>query len=166
MTSCISKCGTAYACDNIPLSLLLQAYRLRPRGTYVLLVVNEKVLDMNEVEVNGKLISLDAFAKLDKSTVLTFDASDCTSLASLDLPAATSVHAIGCTSLVSLNLPAATYVYARDCTSLVSLDLPAVTELDIRGCPNLSPDVISKFKVQCGENLIMDAPSDHDIMHQ
>ena len=110
-------------------------------GMYVLVVVNGKVLDMNRVEVNGELISLDAFTKLDKSTILTFDASDYTSLALLDLPAATYVNASGCTSLASLDIPAGTYG-------------------DVRGCTGLPADVLAHLKVQYGENLMLDMPDD------
>ena len=88
-------------------------------------MVSGKVLDMSEVEVNGELISFDAFVNLDKSTILTFDAR-------------------GCTSLVSLDLPTATYVDARGCSFLVSLNLPAATLVSFDGCTSLSPDELSK----------------------
>ena len=107
------------------------------KGLYVLAVVNGKVLDMNEVEINGKLISFDEFTKLDKSTILTFDARGCESLVSLNLPASTYVDARDCPYLVSLDIPAATKVYARLCKSLVSLDLPAATYVDVSLCPSL-----------------------------
>ena len=73
------------------------------------------------IYVNDRRTSLADFLAMDKSKVVSVDASGCTALTSVDLPAAKTVYARGCTALTSVDLPAAEYVDASGCTALTSV---------------------------------------------
>ena len=93
---------------------------------------------MQDVIVDGIMMSEAAFLAKKWPEATTFDARGCTGLTNLDLPKATWVYASGCTGLTNLDLPKATWVNASGCTGLTNLDLPKATTVYASGCTGLT----------------------------
>ncbi len=90
------------------------------------------------ITVNGRRISLAAFAKMPQAKILTVDASGCTALTELKADAAEYVDASGCTALTELKADAAKTVYASGCTALTELKADAAEYVYARGCKALT----------------------------
>ena len=75
------------------------------------------------IYVNGKLVSIAAFAVMAQADIRAVDANGCTALTELRADAATIVYASGCTALTELKADAAEYVDASGCTALTGYEI-------------------------------------------
>ena len=90
------------------------------------------------IYVNGKLVSIAAFAVMAQADIRAVDANGCTALTELRADAATIVYASGCTALTELKADAATIVDASGCTALTRLKADAATIVNANGCTALT----------------------------